>query len=37
MTDKIPELYQLAYNKYMNDYNMKLSDLGAVGRRAVGL
>lgn len=30
MTDKIPELYQLAYNKYMNDYNMKLSDLGAV-------
>lgn len=30
MTDKIPELYQLAYNKYMNDYNMQLSDLGAV-------
>ena len=30
MTDKIPELYKLAYNKYMNDYNMKLSDLGAV-------
>lgn len=30
MTDKIPELYQLAYNKYMNDYDMKLSDLGAV-------
>lgn len=30
MTDKIPELYQLAYNKYLNDYNMKLSDLGAV-------
>ena len=30
MTDKIQELYQLAYNKYMNDYNMKLSDLGAV-------
>lgn len=30
MTDKIPELYQLAYNKYMNDYNMKLSDLSAV-------
>lgn len=30
MTDKIPELYQMAYNKYMNDYNMKLSDLGAV-------
>lgn len=30
MSDKIPELYQLAYNKYMNDYNMQLSDLGAV-------
>lgn len=30
MTDKIPELYKLAYNKYMNDYNMKLSNLGAV-------
>ena len=30
MTDKIPELYQLAYNKYLNDYNMQLSDLGAV-------
>lgn len=30
MTDKIPELYQLAYNKYLNDYNMKLSDLNAV-------
>lgn len=30
MTDKIPELYQLAYNQYMNDYNMQLSDLGVV-------
>lgn len=30
MTDKIQELYQLAYNKYLSDYNMKLSDLGAV-------
>ena len=30
MTDKIPELYQLAYNKYMNDYNMKLTNLDAV-------
>lgn len=30
MTDKIPELYQLAYNKYLNDYNMQLSDLGVV-------
>ena len=30
MTDKIPELYQLAYNKYLNDYNMKLSDISTV-------
>lgn len=30
MTDKIPELYQLAYNQYLNDYNMQLSDLGVV-------
>ena len=30
MTDKIPELYELAYNKYLNDYNMQLSDLGVV-------
>lgn len=30
MTDKIPELYQLAYNKYLNDYDMALSDLGVV-------
>lgn len=30
MTDKIPELYQLAYNKYLNDYNMKLTNLDAV-------
>lgn len=30
MTDKIPELYELAYNKYLNDYNMQLSDLSAV-------
>lgn len=30
MTDKIPELYQLAYNQYLNDYNMQLSDLGMV-------
>lgn len=30
MTDKIPELYQLAYNKYVTDHSMKLSDLGAV-------
>ena len=37
MTDKIPELYKLAYNKYMNDYNMKLSDLGAVQGAEIGL
>lgn len=30
MTDKIPELYRLAYNKYVTDHSMKLSDLGAV-------
>ena len=30
MTDKIPELYQLAYNQYRNEHDMKLSDLGAV-------
>lgn len=30
MTDRIPELYQLAYNQYMNEHSMKLSDLGAV-------
>ena len=30
MTDKIPELYQLAYNQYLNEYDMQLSDLGVV-------
>lgn len=30
MSDKMPELYELAYNQYLNDYNMKLNDLGAV-------
>lgn len=30
MTDKIPELYELAYNKYLNDYNMRLNSLSAV-------
>lgn len=30
LTDKIPELYQLAYNKYLADYNMDLTDLDAV-------
>ena len=30
LTDKIPELYELAYNQYLNDYQMQLSDLGVV-------
>ena len=30
LTDKIPELYQLAYDQYLNDYQMMLSDLNAV-------
>lgn len=30
LTDKIPELWQLAYQKYMNDENLKYSDLAAV-------
>lgn len=30
MTDKIPELYQIAYNKYLNDYDMQLRDLETV-------
>lgn len=30
LADKIPELYQQAYERYLNDYNMKLSDLSAV-------
>ena len=30
LTDMIPELYQLAYNKYLTDYDMMLSDLGVV-------
>lgn len=27
LTDKIPELYELAYNKYLNDYNMANQNL----------
>lgn len=27
LTDKIPELYQQAYQRYLNEYQMKLSDL----------
>lgn len=30
LTDKIPDLYQLAYQKYLNDYEMKRSDLSMV-------
>lgn len=30
LTDIIPELWQLAYDKYRNDYQMQLSDLGVV-------
>ncbi|MBR3751900.1 MAG: hypothetical protein IKK50_02065 [Ruminiclostridium sp.] len=30
MTDKIPELEQLAFQKYMNEANLKYSDLAAV-------
>ena len=30
MTDKIPELWELAYQKYMNEENLKYSDLAAV-------
>lgn len=30
LTDKIPELYELAYNKYLSDYNMDLTSLDAV-------
>lgn len=30
MADKVPELEQLAYQKYMNDYQMKLNDLDVV-------
>lgn len=29
LTDKIPELYQLAFQKYMNEANLKYSDLAA--------
>lgn len=30
LNDIIPTLYQQAYDKYLNEYQMKLSDLGAV-------
>lgn len=30
MTDKIPELYEAAYNRYMNEYSKMRSDLGAL-------
>lgn len=28
--DKMPELYELAYNQYLNDFNLKLSQLSAL-------
>lgn len=30
LADKIPELYEIAYNRYLQEYQMKLSDLNAV-------
>lgn len=30
LADKIPELYDMAYNRYLQEYQMKLSDLNAV-------
>ena len=30
LTDKLPELYQAAYNRYVNEYNMNQSDLDAL-------
>lgn len=33
LNDVIPTLYQQAYDRYLNDYQMKLSDLGAVNNQ----
>lgn len=33
LADKIPELYDMAYNRYLQEYQMKLSDLNAVQRQ----
>ena len=30
LSDKIPELYQAAYNRYLQDYNDKIRDLGML-------
>lgn len=30
MADKIPELYQQAYNRYLDEYNMQLQNLGIL-------
>lgn len=30
LMDRLPELYDLAYNQYLNEYQMDLSDLGVV-------
>lgn len=32
MTDKIPELYQAAYNRHLNEYKQKADTLGALQR-----
>lgn len=33
LNDVIPTLYQQAYDRYLNEYQMKLSDLGAVNNQ----
>lgn len=33
LADKIPELYDMAYNRYLQEYQMKLSGLNAVQRQ----
>lgn len=30
LADKIPELYEIAYNRYLQEYQMKMQDLNAV-------
>ncbi len=33
LADKVPELYQIAYDKYLNEYQMKQNDLDMVQNR----
>ncbi len=33
LADKVPELYQMAYDKYLNDFNMRLDKLGVLQDR----